>query len=132
MDIFIISIGNILAVCFKILICRNVGTQTVHYYFGSHNCYGTIWKLSFIGIILVIITNFVIIISKKYKFKWFTNYRFGFSNNNNINHRKTINLHNYYNNIILFKQNYELWELIILSRRITIALLTNLYTSSEP
>ena len=102
----LLSMGSIINHLFKILACKQIGNITVHYYAGSHECFGTIWWCALICIILIIIFWFTI---------WYKLYYMTYierQQSSSIHHRSIISP---------YKDNRWYWEFILISRRISIA-----------
>eukprot|EP01083_Nonionella_stella_P246116 854861_1 len=57
LSLFVLMIGKILDVLFKLLSCVTVGDRSVHFYFAFEECYGVTWVSSLI-VLIGIITGF--------------------------------------------------------------------------
>ena len=63
----LMSIGLLFSVIFKLLVCRTVGTKTVHYYFGFEECFSFTWIIAFICLIFLIFIKIRLYFYKKKK-----------------------------------------------------------------
>ena len=112
----LICVGQILSITFQLLACRNIGkNKSVHYFFGSEECYGTIWIASFISLMLVIlafIMLFVVICFHKRSVIKQQGRR------SSINTQKKLY---FYSVVQTYKDEYWYWELILFLRRLSFA-----------
>ena len=109
---YLMIMGKILDVLFRLLTCTNVGDDTIHFYFADEDCYEQTWIISLI-ILLIMVGGFVAVFTKLREV--------------GANKRQDPS---YYFHIITsrYKPQYYYWELIIFIRRIIIAL----FAVSEP
>ena len=105
---YLVIMGKILDVLFRLLTCTNIGDDAVHFYFGYQDCYGQTWIWSII-VLLVMIGFFIAIFMKLVEVD-----------------QNTKQDPNYFLNIITsrYKPQYYYWELILFTRRIIIALVS--------
>eukprot|EP01084_Bolivina_argentea_P240169 403555_1 len=102
---FILIIGNILTVLFRLMHCQKVGSFIVHYYFDEH-CYQMTWILSLISLLLIIGIFCMIFIKIK-----------------KMGHAQRANEENTWNTLIeKFSPQCYWWENVLFIRRICIAL----------
>ena len=110
----LICIGQVLSIMFQLLACRNIGEyKSVHYFFGSEECYGAIWIGSLISLITMILSFsmlFVVI--------WF-HQRSRKQCKTKENQRGQLY---YYPVIGTYKDEYWYWELVMFIRRLLFAL----------
>ena len=103
---YLIVIGKILDVLFRIMNCVNVGNQRVHFYFGHEYCYQISYWISLISLLVIVISFSLIFIKLR---------------STSVSQR--ILRHHPLNRFIyLFKPEYYYWEYILFIRRILIAL----------
>eukprot|EP01084_Bolivina_argentea_P002505 4628_1 len=104
---YLIIIGKILDILFRIMSCQQVGNDlTVHYYFSYDKCYGTSWILALIFLLIIIISFGLIFIKLKFM---------------NISDRQ--NPDNILNQFVSrYKPQYYYWELVVFVRRVFIAI----------
>eukprot|EP01084_Bolivina_argentea_P216288 367489_1 len=112
----LIVIGSVLGVIFQILTCRNIENDlTVHFYYGSHECYDLLWVVC--GLVLaVIFIVWCILDIRLWRMK--------------DNRQKRIE-NNLWIMISSYKHDLWYWETILLSRRTFLALFTIINESSN-
>eukprot|EP01083_Nonionella_stella_P015906 44489_1 len=116
-SILLLTISSFCGVCFKLLSCRNIGNDyLVHFYFGSDECFDTIWFVSLFVLVLFVLI-FCSLFMKLYD-----------------DHKKQDSEYLKQNTYVLsslvksYKINqYWYWELIIFSKRLLVAMLTVVY-----
>eukprot|EP01084_Bolivina_argentea_P022143 41155_1 len=111
----IICVGQILAVCFKLLTCRKVGSIRVHFYFGSELCNYFQTETTIVAIIIIFVVVVIFFIM------WIQLY---------LETQEEREDPNYYLNQLCkyYKPDCYYWEFLILTRRIIIALFAVFYT----
>ena len=102
---YLIIIGKILDILFKLLSCQQIGNLTVHFYFPSEECYGTSWILALLSLLFVIITFGLIFVRLRFM-------------TDSDRQSKTLHLHSI---ISRYKPQFYYWEGVIFIRRIIIA-----------
>ena len=109
---YLIIMGKVLDVLFRLLTCTKIGNNTIHFYFAEEDCYGQTWVWSLV--VLIIIIGIFVAICNKLK---------------EMGQRKRRD-RNHFLNIITsrYEPTYYYWELILFIRRIIIAL----FAVSEP
>eukprot|EP01083_Nonionella_stella_P058126 152331_1 len=86
LKVLFLCIGQPLNVLFQILTCKHVGDRvSVHYFFGSHYCYGVEWWLS-----LIILLTIVCAFSTLFAFIWYA------IRNQNIKSHATSTINSYH------------------------------------
>merc|ERR1712228_152826 len=112
---YLLVVGNIFDVLFRLMHCQSVGGDEYHFYFGYEKCYGKTWILAVL-ILFAIILTFIILIIKLYR----------------MEETERMDPKNPYSTIAKkYKPNYFWWELILLSRRIMIAGFSVSVTNNE-
>eukprot|EP00485_Elphidium_margaritaceum_P015027 CAMPEP_0202729254 /NCGR_PEP_ID=MMETSP1385-20130828/186035_1 /ASSEMBLY_ACC=CAM_ASM_000861 /TAXON_ID=933848 /ORGANISM="Elphidium margaritaceum" /LENGTH=1552 /DNA_ID=CAMNT_0049395511 /DNA_START=49 /DNA_END=4707 /DNA_ORIENTATION=- len=103
---FLIVIGSVLDVLFKLMSCQQVGDEYVHYYFGYETCYQVTWWLSFISTVVVVAA-----------------FTFIFVHIKNMNEVERQSPSNTWNRMVSrYRAEYWYWEYVLFIRRIVIAL----------
>ena len=103
---YLVIIGSVLDVLFKLMSCQKVGDIDVHYYFGYETCYQSSWWLACISLSIIII-SFTLILIKLVMM--------GGTGRQNRDHPLNRFVGRY-------KPQYYYWEYVIFIRRILIAL----------
>eukprot|EP01083_Nonionella_stella_P105403 303163_1 len=102
---YLVIIGKILDVLFRLLSCQKVGGYTFHFYFAYEHCHGRTWFLSLMSLICVILSFTFVFIKLK---------RMSVDDRQNPNHILNIITSRY-------KPQHYYWELIIFIRRLVIS-----------
>ena len=67
MKLFLLSIGKVLTVLFKLLPCQSIGSVvSVHFYFGYEECYGLVWWSSLFGVVFIMLIFIMFYIILRY------------------------------------------------------------------
>eukprot|EP01083_Nonionella_stella_P108214 314458_1 len=103
-----ICVGQILSVLLQLLACRQVGSESVHYFFASTACYGTIWWSALCGLAAVILYMIIL-------FAWIC------TKSRDIL-QCDIRNEAYKPAVWCYKKKYFYWELILFIRRLVLSL----------
>jgi len=115
----LICVGQILSVLFKLLACRDIGNISVHYFFGSHECFQETWILSLVFLILVFFSFFVL-------FLWIWCKRR--SQDLSEEEEKTSA---YYSAINSYRKEVWFWECVLFLRRTVLAFAFIVFDNTE-
>eukprot|EP01083_Nonionella_stella_P062972 163702_1 len=105
LTLFVLMIGKILDVLFKLLSCVTVGNRSVHFYFAYEECYGVTWVSSLI-VLISIITGFAVLFVKLKRMT--------------LRQRQN-RMHALFVFTSRYKQEFYWWEFVIFLRRVIIA-----------
>eukprot|EP01083_Nonionella_stella_P159806 521777_1 len=112
----LIVIGSVLAVIFKLLSCRDIDSDlSVHFYYGSHECYDGLWYLSLAGLVVIFIVWCALdveLVRMKDK-------------------RQQRIENNLWTMISAYKPDHWYWETVLFTRRTFLALFTSIHENSE-
>eukprot|EP01083_Nonionella_stella_P105173 302371_1 len=103
---FILMIGNILSVLFRLMHCQSVGPYHVHYYFGNEMCFERTWIICLLALLFIIAVFIGIMVQLK---------RIG--NKARSNRSSTWNIF-----VDKYKPQCFWWEFVLFIRRICIAM----------
>ena len=118
--ILLLFIGSISGICFKLIACRDIDNKSVHFYFGSDECYDRTWYLS-LSVLILLVGLFC-----SFFLKLFMDHR-------NDETRKLMKTDEYV--LSSFVRAYDLekyyfWEVVMFLRRLIIAMI-NVLTDSN-
>eukprot|EP01083_Nonionella_stella_P307801 1083224_1 len=106
MAAFILMIGNILSVIFRLMHCQLVGPFYVHYYFGNETCYQMTWILCLLCLLSLIAVFVVMMLQLK-----------------KLGHNERSNEESMWNVFVnKYKPQCFWWEFVLFMRRIAVAL----------
>eukprot|EP01083_Nonionella_stella_P109825 320702_1 len=115
--ILLIIVGTICGVCFKLISCRVIGDNVVHFYFGIESCFDRTWCIALV-ILIVVFAVFCCLFVQLFKDR----------------HQPQLFRRDDYilePLVIAFKTDtYWYWELVMFSRRFCIAMV-NVVTQNE-
>eukprot|EP01083_Nonionella_stella_P087722 244128_1 len=119
-SVMLICVGQVMAVLFKLLACRDIGNISVHYFFGAEECYNTIWNISFVSL-MVLFAIFVAL------FIWIW-YRKG----NDTEKELEIQKQKAYRPVVsAYTKQYWFWESILFVRRTILAFAFIVFDNDE-
>eukprot|EP01083_Nonionella_stella_P207215 753003_1 len=125
----LICIGQIFAVLFQFLACRTFANgATVHYFFGSHECFGWRWWIAFVALLVCVIMfcSLFLVVRKR---------RITLREESKQNHQEIDEEREYYWPIIwCYNTDYwytTYWELFLFFRRLYLSLILIVVESND-